>query len=103
MSFILLLFRGVSIEKLFKRFMDGGEKKKSFSVCLSLLKCAVLILSVMFHSMLHTNKVLGWVLKVALLVSSFLIVSYVRLPLHSNIQQTFLGLTVVVIKGNDEK
>lgn len=78
------------------------EEKRKSPECLSLLVCAVLILSLMFHSMLHTNKVLGWVLKDALLFSSFLILSYVRLPLHSRIQQMFLGLTVVVIKGSDE-
>lgn len=55
MSFILLLFREVSIEKLFKLFMDGGEKKKFFSKGMSLLVCAVLILSLMFHGLLHTN------------------------------------------------
>lgn len=56
-SFILLLFRGVSTKKLFKLFMDGGERKKSFSECLSLLILS-LILSLMFHSMLHTIKFL---------------------------------------------
>lgn len=34
-------------------------------------------------------------------VYSFWILSYVRLPLHSKIQQKLLGLTVVVTKGND--
>lgn len=37
-----------------------------------------------------------------LVVCSFLILSYVMLPLPSKIQQKLLGLTVVVIKGNDE-
>lgn len=55
MSFILLLFRKVSIEKLRRR----RRKEKSFSECLPLIGCAVLILSLMFHFMLHTNKVLG--------------------------------------------
>lgn len=87
--------------KSFSNCLWREEKRKS-PECLSLLVCAVLILSLMFHSMLHTNKVLGWVLKDALLFSSFLILSYVRLTFHSSIQQMFLGLTVVVIKGSDE-
>lgn len=97
-----MLLCGRVIEKLFKLFMDGGERKKLFSECLSLLVCAMVISSLMFHSMLHTNKVLGWVLKDTFVVFSFLILSYVMLPFHSKIQQKLLGLTVVVIKGNDE-
>lgn len=71
-SFILLLFRGVSTKKLFKLFMDGGERKKSFSECLSLLILSLEPYIEPYVSQYATyNKVLGWVLKDALLFDLF--------------------------------
>lgn len=71
-SFILLLFRGVSTKKLFKLFMDGGERKKSFSECLSLLILSLEPYIELYVSQYATyNKVLGWVLKDALLFVLF--------------------------------